>query len=201
MTKFHHSGNHGGKPLWMFVTPTRTTLQEDQHLYLTDPEKRWDSLAFHMAFTQIEQLKQLCTKPIPNGKGGTSWDATAADGAPIKVVAALKQQAATAIANEQLAMQREMHALKCNELQQKTSAVATNAILLLMNRIRDHVVLQNEFRTLGQKDMVDGFEVQLVQLKQQLQALNGASIASSSSTASLDPACSLQASSASAGHT
>ena len=188
MTKFHHSGNHGGKPLWMFVTPTRTTLQEDQELYLTDPEKRWDSLAFHMAFTQIEPLKQLCTKPIPNGKGGTSWDATAADGAPIKVVAAQKQQAAAAIANEHLAMQRELHVLKCNELQQKTSAIATNAILLLMNRIRDHVLLQNEFKTLGQKDMVDGVEVQLVQLKQQLQALNAASsIASSSSTASLDP--------------
>jgi len=188
MSKFHHSGNHGGKPLWMFVTPTRTTLQEDQELYLTDPEKRWDSLAFHMAFTQIEPLKQLCTKPIPNGKGGTSWDATAADGAPIKVVAAQKQQAAAAIANEQLAMQRELHVLKCNELQQKTSAIATNAILLLMNRIRDHVLLQNEFKTLGQKDMVDGVEVQLVQLKQQLQALNAASsIASSTSTASLDP--------------
>jgi len=136
----------------------------------------------------------LCTKPIPNGKGGTSWDATAADGAPSKVVAALKKQAATEIANEQLAMKRQLHVLKVEELQQKTSAVATNATLLLMNRIRDHVVLQNEFQRLGQTEMVDSVEVQLVQLKLQLKALNAPSIASSSSTASLDPTHSQSAS-------
>jgi hypothetical protein len=68
--KYHHSGNHGGKPYWFFVAPTLTVKQEEQHLHLKNPAKRWDSLAFYVMFQQVQELKRVFCKIIPNGKGG-----------------------------------------------------------------------------------------------------------------------------------
>jgi hypothetical protein len=52
--KYHVSGNHGGKPWWHFVAPTMTVVPEDQHLHLKNTSKRWDSLAFHLMFEQVQ---------------------------------------------------------------------------------------------------------------------------------------------------
>jgi hypothetical protein len=71
INRYHHSGNHGGKPMWHFVAPVLTLKPELQHLYLKHAGKRWDSLAFKMMFDQIEVLKTAFCKIIPNGKGGT----------------------------------------------------------------------------------------------------------------------------------
>jgi hypothetical protein len=68
--RYHHSGNHGGKPWWHFVGPVCTTVQEDQHLHLLVPSKRWDSLAFFMMHQQVQSLNGIFCRVIPGGKGG-----------------------------------------------------------------------------------------------------------------------------------
>jgi hypothetical protein len=51
-TNFHSSGQHG-LPFWHFVSPIKTVLAEDQHLYMDLASKRWDSLAFLCMFRQV----------------------------------------------------------------------------------------------------------------------------------------------------
>ena len=66
------SGQHGCKAMWWFVAPVKTIIPEEQVLWLDLPVKRWDSLAFHTMFEQVEDLKLVFAKTIPGGKGGAA---------------------------------------------------------------------------------------------------------------------------------
>jgi hypothetical protein len=70
MRRWHKSGQHGGKPMWHFVSPVLTEDPTQQHLYLRHDSKRWDSLAFRCLIENVQELVTAINKPIPGGVGG-----------------------------------------------------------------------------------------------------------------------------------
>ena len=74
--RWHASGQHGGKPMWHFVSPVLTEDASQQHLYLKNDAKRWDSLAFHCLIENVQELFTAINKPIPGGVGGLAGSQT-----------------------------------------------------------------------------------------------------------------------------
>jgi hypothetical protein len=80
--RWHASGQHGGKPMWHFVSPVLTEDASQQHLYLKNDSKRWDSLAFHCLMENVQELFTAINKPIPGGVGGMGGGSTPTPYAP-----------------------------------------------------------------------------------------------------------------------
>jgi hypothetical protein len=189
--KYHTSGNHGGKPYWHFVAPTMTTKQEEQHLHLNVPTKRWDSLAFYMMFEQVQALKRVFCKPIPNGKGGPATATlekgdcirrvllfvTQNTGASPRELYASKKARDDNYAEKRMAMDVELHGLQVALLKTESSSATPQKASLsadskwIREAIRDSLKMKKEFMELGDDEMVQHETDIIVNLKLQLRAL------------------------------
>jgi hypothetical protein len=150
------SGNHGGKALWWFVAPVRTIVPEEQINWLELPCKRWDSLAFHCLFEEIEDLKDIFSKTIVGGKGGApSEPGTLPEGSSPRAALAQQRAVASNLAAESMAMKREVHELTVAQMRRSVVADTGNSSTILMQRILAATKLKEEFDKVGnQADMV-----------------------------------------------
>ena len=172
ISRWDVSGQHGGKPMWFFVAPVRTIIPEEQHHYLEMPVKRWDTLAFHKLFENIEDLKLVMTKTVPGGVGGMNATPTpppsASAGSCPRQVLANARAAANKVQQEALAMQRELHELQVAELRRKSVAAAAGTTTHLLQRILETTKLLAQFEVAGCPDMVKQCEQELAAMKAQL---------------------------------
>ena len=171
LAKFSVSGQHG-KPLWFFVSPRKTIIAEDQHLYLDLAAKRWDTLAFHLMFEQVHELARIFAKAIPNGKGGVVNAETAAIppvGSSARVVASREREnaekragAAEARSQECLIMKKERHALHMAS----GSLISKDSHLETLGSIKSFCDMKKTFDALGdQNDMVQFCDAKIAALK------------------------------------
>ena len=127
------SGNHGGKALWWFVAPVRTVVPEEQINWLELPCKRWDSLAFHCLFEEIEDLKDIFSKTVVGGKGGALCEtANLPEGSSPRAALAQQRAVASNLAAEAMAMKREVHDLTVAQMRRSVLADTGNSSTLLM---------------------------------------------------------------------
>jgi hypothetical protein len=158
LSKFSVSGQHG-KPLWFFVAPRKTVIPEDQYLYLDLAAKRWDSLAFHLMFEQVQELSKIFTRVIPNGKGGADSAETRTPpppvGSSVRVTASRDREnaekragAADARSQQFLEMRQERH------VQHMASKKATtNCPIETLTKLKALYELKTSF--VGHPDQLD----------------------------------------------
>jgi hypothetical protein len=179
-SRFHQSGNHN-RPPWFFVSPVMTLLPEKQEEYIHLDAKRWDALAFHCVFEEIQELKNFIGKEIPGGMGGM----------PIKIEPGSSSRAVVSKKNQQQAEReaqsddrdRELHQLRVDALKEKAKARASISTALML-QIRDQLSLKKEFEAYGDSDMVDVAATNIARLKDELAQQH---VASSSVSLSLTP--------------
>ena len=176
LAKFSVSGQHG-KPLWFFVAPRKTIIPEDQFLYLDSVAKRWDTLAFHLMFQQVQELTKIFAKEVPNGKGGVESPvelATPPVGASARTVATRDREnaekragAADQRSQQVLDMKIERHAqhmASCNSKQQ-----LSHNHLETLTAIKSFIDMKSTFADLSdQGDMVKYCDAQITALKDSL---------------------------------
>jgi hypothetical protein len=147
-SRFHQSGQHG-RPIWFFVSPTKTVKPEEQAEYLHLAVKRWDSLAFHLLFEQVLELHKIFTKAIPGGKGGPPCD-TSGD-LPAGVPAGSSGRVAAA---HKMLKFEELHSLQVSALKDKQRAREIAGDTSTLSKIRDSMKLMLDFEIMKDADMV-----------------------------------------------
>jgi hypothetical protein len=164
------SGAHGGRALWWFVAPVKTCIPEEQVMWLDLPAKRWDSLAFHMMFEEVEDLKLAFAKTIPGGKGGAPIkdEVSLPPGSSQRATLARSRDVASNLASEQLLMKRELHDLQVAQLRRAAAADSATSSSALLQRILETSKLRYEFDIGGHRDMVQHCDSELKAMKASL---------------------------------
>jgi hypothetical protein len=180
--RFHISGNHN-KPPWFFVAPILTLCPEKQEEFIDVDAKRWDSLAFHCVFEQIQEMQNLIGKVIPGGIGGGPSDVPEVGSSSRAVLSKAKQLQAER-EYESDAREKELHFLKVESLKDKAKARGSNSTTALMLLIREQLNLKKDFETLGDGDMARVASDNVTRLKEELVRV---AACSSSDSLSLTP--------------
>lgn len=180
--RFHISGNHN-KPPWFFVAPVLTLCPEKQEDFIDVDAKRWDSLAFHCVFEQIQEMQNLIGKVIPGGVGGGPSDVPEVGSSSRAVLSKAKQLQAER-ESESDAREKELHQLKVESLKDKAKARGSNSTTALMLLIREQLNLKKDFETLGDVDMILIASENVTRLKEELARV---AACSSSDSLSLTP--------------